>query len=77
VHVLYQREGNRKGATSSSEQEAPKTPDPKVDNYNKFSLVLHLLFFQVGCRFGFNIIKAELVCGFETVCTDTEKTCSE
>jgi len=29
--LLFQREGNRKGTTSSSEQEAPKTPDPKVD----------------------------------------------
>lgn len=31
MDVLYQREGNLKGTTSSSEQEAPKTPDPKVD----------------------------------------------
>ncbi|KAK8468227.1 hypothetical protein PHAVU_007G257700 [Phaseolus vulgaris] len=27
---VVKREGNRKGATSSSEQEAPKTPDPKT-----------------------------------------------
>lgn len=30
LSLLWQREGNRKGPTSSSEQEGPKTPDPKV-----------------------------------------------
>ena len=77
MHVLYQREGNRKGATSSSEQEAPKTPDPKVD-----ITMINFVWCHICCPFMYVvvldfIIKAELMCGFKTVCTDTEKTCSE
>lgn len=29
--MVLQRENNRKGTTSSSEHEGPKTPDPKVN----------------------------------------------
>ena len=39
MHLIWQRESNRKGPTSSSEQEGPKTPDPKVN-----SLIFYLFF---------------------------------
>jgi len=36
MRLIWQRESNRKGPTSSSEQEGPKTPDPKVNSSNFF-----------------------------------------
>lgn len=38
LSLLWQREGNRKGPTSSSEQEGPKTPDPKVASAHDVTL---------------------------------------
>lgn len=34
MNIVLQKENNRRGTTSSSEHEGPKTPDPKVNYIN-------------------------------------------